>query len=258
MKESPASPNKPKPAHKKKPTRAGLKEVRFIDEESPQDNLDPEDATSISVFSLAKLVGRLIIFGILIGIGFLIFWAWSPQDISQIPGLQENKKVAPNIPDLLERAQNGNFPLILSEQDINLYLNQKLNAVQTGPIGILSRFVGVYVKGYDGYGEITFVREIGGTYQTVSIYVRPSSQESLEGPMVVTEYEGPRFLGLIPIGGKIGNLPLPQGYLHFLLPGFESLAKTLEPELDLLLDAHRPLQIRPGELQIVPSKQGEL
>ncbi len=238
------------------------KEIKFQDDSAEEDDLEADSGRRSSGIRVASLVLRLCIFLVLLVIACLIYRAWTPQNMNKVSGYalpdRENGYVQ-DIPGLLSRAQEANYPLFLTERDINLYLSRVVKGKQGGPIGVLARYEGVAVRLYDGYAEIILVRTMGNGYrQTVSMYVSPSSQETLNGPVVVTEYSGPDLLGALPVGGRIGKLPVPQGYLHFIRPAFISLAEALKPELELLLDPHRPIQIRPGEMQILPSRSSDM
>lgn len=244
---------------------ASSKDIKFADAVEDESELEPDVSAAIkkSPLHYVSLVLRLIIFLILATVAILVYRAWSPQNVGNIPGYgaAERAHSAPqDIPALLARAQEANYPLFLSEKDINLYLGEVVKGKQSGPLGILARYEGVAVRLYDGYAEIVLVRTIGnrGYRQTVSMYVAPESQETVNGPVVVTEYAGPDLLGSIPVGGRMGKLPVPQGYLYLIRPAFVALADALKMELDIILDPHRPIQIKRGELQILPSRSGDL
>lgn len=205
---------------------------------------------------------KILILAILLTVSALIYRAWTPQSLEEIGGYDEEQAnpVVRNLPALLKQAQDANYPVVLSERDINLYLKQVLRARQDGPLGILARYDGVAVRLYDGYAEVVIIRVLGeGHKQTVSLYLSPSNQETYDGPAVVTDFYCPDLLfGLFPIGGRIGNVPVPQGYIALAKPAFSSLGDALEPEIELLLDAYRPIKIRKGELEIMPSRRNDL
>lgn len=255
---------------RRKPRASGekdttAKDIKFADAGEDENELEPDVDVALkkSPIHYIFLSLRLIIFLVLLVVSIFIYRAWTPQNVNTIPGYgsgERSHSTPQDIPALLLRAQEANYPLFLSEKDINLYLGDVLRAKQSGPMGILARYEGVAVRLYDGYAEVVIVRTLGGRgyRQTVSMYVSPESQETINGPIVVTEYAGPRLLGGFPMGGRIGKLPVPQGYLLLIKPAFDSLAKALAPELDILLDPHRPIQIKRGELQIHPSRSGDV
>lgn len=244
---------------------AKSKDIKFADAAENEDDLEPDVRAAMkkSPLHYVFLALRLVIFLVLLTVAVLIYRAWTPQSVDSIPGYGDAERAQSSpqdIPALLLRAQEANYPLFLSEKDINLYLAEAVKGKQGGPLAILARYQGVAVRLYDGYAEIVLIRTVGsrGYLQTVSMYVAPESQETLNGPVVVTEYSGPLLLGSVSVGGRIGKLPVPQGYLHLIRPAFVSLAEALRPELDILLDPHRPIQIKRGELQIMPSKSSDL
>lgn len=238
------------------------KEVKFSDITEDENQLDPApDEKEHSISRRVFVWGiKILIFAILLTVAGLVYRAWTPQNLSDIAGYGETETnpVVQNLPALLKKAQEGNYPLVLSEKDINLYLSNLLRAKQEGPMGVLARYKGVAVRLYDGYAEIIVVRTIGDKYeQTSSLYISPESLETGDGPVIVTDYARPDLFGTIPIGGRIGKLPVPQGYLVLSQPAFVSMKEALEPELEYLLDPHRPIVIKRGRLEIQPSRRAE-
>ena len=221
---------------------------------------EEEDAQEIaqrkrSPLHVVSVLLRLFIFGVLLAIGLCVYQAWVPVKLSSVQGYfsipGEIAQSAPDLGRLIKRAQAGNYPLVLSEEDINRYLKKVILGKQAGPLGVLARYEGVAVKLHEGYAEVILVRRVGSGYrQTVSLFMRPSAQESLEGPIVVVDYTGPPLVGSLSLGGRWGRLPVPQGFMKLDKVGFEALASSLKPELEYLLDVSRPIVIKKGELTI--------
>lgn len=207
-----------------------------------------------SLISITASVLRIIIFLTLIAIAWSIYQTWLPTKLSNIHGIRPTDgqtQNTPNICRLIERAIEGNYALTLTEEDINLHLRHTLLGHQDGPLGVLARYQDTAIKLHDGYAEIILIRTLGSRYkQTTSLFVTPTYQETPDGPIMTTEYVGNIFLGTLPIGGKWGRLPLPQGFLTLDIESYKKLADALSLELNYLTDPHRPLLIKKGVLII--------
>ena len=253
-----------KKRYKTAPSREGAyvpKEVKFSDVGPDENELEPTPEKEESTTGrLIRIGAKLLILTILLTIGALIYKAWTPQNLDDIAGYgakrEEINSAVRNLPNLLKRAQQANQPLVLSERDINQYLSYAVNGRQGGPLSLVARYDGVAVRLYDGYAEVIIVRNIGDKYKhTISLYMTTSHIETYEGPTVMTEFAGSDSIGSLTIGGRIGSLPVPQGYLTLAQEAFASLKKVLEPELEFILDPYRPIVIRRGELEIMSSSR---
>lgn len=237
------------------------KEIKFSDVGVDENELEPTPEQEESmVWRLVRMGAKLLILSVLLTVGALIYRAWTPQSLDDIAGYGEKGEVSQavrNLPALLKRAQQSNQPLVLSERDINQYLAYAVKGRQGGPLSLLARYEGVAVRLHEGYAEVIMVRDIGDDQykHTLSLYMMVSNMETYDGPSFVTEFARPDRIGSVTIGGRIGCLPVPQGYLALAQGSFDSLRKVLEPELEFILDPHRPIIIRHGEVEIMSSRR---
>lgn len=207
-------------------------------------------------FSLWKLISTLVALGILAFIGSLIFLTWVPQDLSEIQGykaitLQNGNTPTPDIPTLLKKAIAGKEAVTFTEEDINSYLSTSLKPpTQSGPP--LSHPHGVGIRLFDDYAEIVINRTIGNTYnQTVSMYVTVKAGDAHH---IRIEYNGgEKILDTFPRGGRLGILPLPEGYTLILLqPAMESLAKAYADIFDLIKSSRYSPVLGKGKITLYP------
>ena len=147
-----------------------------------------------------------------------------------------------NAPSLAERIEQGiykrNAPVIISEGELNRYLNAHLNVSSTGPLAeniAIDRF---YVQCQrDGF-EVRFL------WKAVNGHLAAASAR-----FQVTR-NGNQFL-IEPTSGSYGRLEVPRGLMAPLLPALQSLAAALKPELDLAFQMNQ-LRFEPGKIVLDP------
>ncbi len=98
-----------------------------------------------------------------------------PRDMSGVSGYPVNPLTASPPRNLLEEAQKTmvtrTADLSFTEEEVNQYLNHRLQAEQTGPIGALVKFRGIYIDFTPGLADIIIERELFGMPLTMSATV---------------------------------------------------------------------------------------
>lgn len=223
-----------------------------------------------------SLIGNLIFLltiGILAGISWLVYTSWCPQNTDSLPGFRQ-KENAPDIPKILKQAINRDASISFSEEDINRYLSSSLQPQQHGALAIFATnpAVGIRLHGGreqadgtmgDGYMEIIIERYTGAdSRQTISLFLTPFQSMDPHNYMAVQTrfefYNDQTFPGGIHVGGTIGQLAVPQGYMIFLLPAFENLLHAYLPLIHLLEESGMGIHISDGRLNLTPPQKRTL
>lgn len=164
------------------------------------------------------------------GLGAAGYFVSQPQDMSDIEGRGQEAvgRSSRNLEGVLSKALKGGYELNLTEEDINLYLRDTLEMKQGGFLGEWVKLEDVAVRLEKDRAEVIQVRSIQGHEMTISMYVKILQTEEPNGT-ILTEIScnGGAFHKDLPrplVGGRFGKLPVPQGFLHLVLPSFENLA----------------------------------
>ncbi len=242
--------------NKKNPHRNGVEEGLYGKGE--EDDLDEEERSIGTPFSLLGNLIFVFTISIILGIGWVVYQTWIPQNLSDLSGYRQ-ADVAPNIPELLRQANKKNAALTLTENDVNRYLASTLKASQNGILSPLARPNGVGIRFHDNYMEIIIERRIGiSTMQTVSMYVTVVQEAAGTSPLPVTRLEFCASVdknNVVSRGGTLGRLVVPQGYMIFLRPAFENLAQAYGDILDSIVDSGKIIRISKGRVDLLPPPQ---
>lgn len=214
---------------------------------------------------LGKLMA-LISFAGMAGLGVAVFYITLPQDLSDIkgrsPGLAASK--TRDLRVVLQNSLDRNYPLTLTEEEINLYLRQTLASKQGGALGSLVSLNAVSVRLEEGRAEIITERSIAGRPVTLSMYVRIEQEIDVHGkPHTGMARDGGAYFPEVRYlderlrkGGRFGQLVVPQGFLHFVMPQFEKLAAIYERELHLGIEEMSRIRLEKGKLVLDPRADG--
>lgn len=207
----------------------------------------------------------LCVFAGLVGLGVALYFIVQPQDLSDLDGRgPESADGSPrDLKTVLQKSLEGGYELKISEEEINLYLAETLEAEQGGLLGGQVEITDVAVRLEDSRAEVILVREIAGYPLTLSMYLRVEQREQPDGRVTTRIFrDGGKFHESIPrpgVGGRFGRLPVPEGFLHLVMPSFEKLAEVYrdpaaeEPvkEIDFMEDMAR-IRIEEGRLVLDP------
>lgn len=211
--------------------------------------------------SPVSIVGNMIFLltlSFIVGIGWLVYQTWIPQDLATLPGYKKAEQ-APNIPDLLRKADKTNSILTLSESDVNRYLASTLKASQNGVLSPVARPSGVGIRFHNQFMEIILERTVlSNMKQTVSLFLSIEQEEKGPGQHPVTRIEFSEFSKkphFVRWGGTLGAITVPQGYMFFLRPAFENLATAYKDLLSSLIDSGRLIQFSDGQVDLIPIRR---
>ena len=210
---------------------------------------------------LGKLVAMVALTGVA-GLGAAVFFMARPQDLSDIKGISGTSK-SRDLRAVLQSAVDRGYEVTLTEEEINLYLKQTLQAKQGGMLEKFVSFDGVRVRLEEGRVEIIMQRSVMGNPITLSMFVRVEQTLNLQGATETTVMrDGGPFLPQVPRterlvkGGRFGQLVVPQGFLLLVLPAYEKLSTAYRKELELGFEEMSRISLRDGKLVLDPRPDG--
>lgn len=222
-----------------------------------EDDHDEEKKEQTPVSVLGNMI-FLLTLSFILGIGWLVWQTWVPQDLTQLPGYRKAEE-APDIPDLLHKADKSNSVLTFTESDVNRYLASTLKASQNGVLSPFARPSGVGIRFHDDFMEVILERHVlSDVKQTVSMFISIRQEEKGPGQLPVTSIEfceGGKKNHYVNWGGTLGSITVPQGYMIFLRPAFENLATAYKDFLSSLIDSGRLIQFSDGHVDLVPIRR---
>lgn len=211
---------------------------------------------------MGKLVALVALAGVA-GLGAAVFFMAQPQDLSDIKGIAGTAK-SRDLRAVLQSAVDRGYEVTLTEEEINLYLKQTLQAKQGGLLEKSVAFDGVRVRLEEGRAEVIMERSVMGQPLTVSMFVRVEQTLSMKGTTQTTVLrDGGPFLPELPRterivkGGRFGQLVIPQGFLLLVLPAYEKLATAYRKELELGFEEMSRITMSDGKLVLDPRPEGD-
>ncbi|MDB4408821.1 hypothetical protein N9165_02000 [Akkermansiaceae bacterium] len=190
--------------------------------------------------SALKRLFLLVAFLLVVGMGFTVYLSFQPQDLDGISGYRSDDRLENpiDIPARIEAAAKSRQPITLSERQINSWLAANLKVKQEGKLADVVDMKGVWIR-FDkvegGRAEIVIEREVRGIIHTSSLYMRFERKKKENGAFTTTvRKDGGRFLGAVLIGGRFGQLKVPQGFILFTQDAYKSLGALFEREAGFL------------------------
>lgn len=194
-------------------------------EEKQEEALEPARTGGGCLFGLMR---ALLVLGLMAGLAAFGWKTWTPQDLTDVAS-----GPAAELGELLEKAQREGAEVVITEAELNGFIAQTLSARQTGLLDVAMRRVVVRLD--EGVAEVVIEREVFGYRQTVSMYLRIIQDPQDQSAIQVSLDAGELVEGFaIPVGGRFGELRIPQGFLRLVLGSFTQLTVVYAPELKLL------------------------
>lgn len=160
-----------------------------------------------------------------------------PQNLNEIGGYRaEDGESGRDLAVVLEKSLEKGHSLALTEKEINRWLARTLSTRQGGVASQWVTLDGVWVRLMDGYAEIVQERTVLGRSFTVSLFV--SIERTEQAGRIHKQahlHSGPYHENVPrPVrGGRFGQVVVPQGFLIFVMPSFQKLAKEFRKEIKL-------------------------
>ncbi|MGC6425972.1 MAG: hypothetical protein ACON5H_03130 [Akkermansiaceae bacterium] len=192
--------------------------------------------------STSKRLFFIIAFLFVAGMSLSIYLSFQPQDLAGISGYHsaDRSESIIDVPERIEAAAKTRQTVTISEQQFNTWLAQYIKVRQEGNFADEVDLKGVWVrfdKAEGGRAEIVIERKIREITHTSSLYLRLERKRKENGAFTTTvRKDGGRFLGAILIGGRFGQLKVPQGFLLFTQKSYHSLAALFKNEISYIED----------------------
>lgn len=195
-----------------------------------------------------KKLGFMAKLGLLFCIVGLSALLWSlytiskPQDLSDIAGrgTETLGKKSRNLKEVLKNAEQGPYKVSITEEEINLYLRDTLKIAQAGSLSEKVKIEEVLVRLEEGRAEIIIVRDLFGRPFTTSMYLSVEQEMQANGTISTRIFRNgglySESLKRPAIGGRYGELPIPEGFLIFVMPSFEKIASLYTAEGEVTTD----------------------
>ncbi|MDB2430230.1 hypothetical protein OAF13_02740 [Akkermansiaceae bacterium] len=171
------------------------------------------------------------------GLGYGVYGSFQGQDLSDIDGYDEtDREPRPSdVSIMIGMAAKLRQSVEISERQMNTWLANNIKARQEGQLADHVKLKGVWVRFEEtegGRAEIIIEREVAGRPHTVSMFIRVERKKKEDGTF--TNYihkDGGAFLNILAIGGRFGQVRVPQGFLLFTQESFGSLSDLFETEI---------------------------
>jgi len=168
-----------------------------------------------------------------------------PQDLSDLKGRDESSEVPRKLERVLENAAAKEIAVTISEEELNRWISSRLQGQQTGPLQNSVSYQGTWFRLKEGGIDIIIEREAFGRPHTVAATFEIEQLEEGSGSSTQIHWRG----------GRLGQLPVPQGYLHLVRSSYLALAEALQMEvnsLTTLLGGQVSLSIQEDSLVLRP------
>jgi hypothetical protein len=173
----------------------------------------PVSRGGISVMTVFLTLCAIIMLGV---VTFVVL----PKDLSKVAGYPATATVSGQPRNLLDESQrvmiSRDKALTFTEEQVNTYLNNRLQGKQDGMMAILVKFKGVYVDFTPGYAEVIVEREFLGMPLTMSAKIK-----------------GEKFRRQVlykPAGWTIGKIEFKSRNIKPVIEMFTRLRETLQEE----------------------------
>lgn len=199
----------------------------------------------------------LILCAAMVGLATAVFFVTRAQDLSDLGGRGPAVKATPvrNLRMVLQSAIDRNYAVTLSEAEINQWLAETLVMKQGGLLGESIKLEHFWVRLEKGRAELIMERSILGKPFTVSMYFTVEKEQSGKEILTTFNPSGGPFLKDydFPVkGGRLGQLVVPQGFLHLVLPSYEKVAALFTVETQLAFERMHRISIENDRIVLDP------
>ena len=191
----------------------------------------------------------LLALALLVFLFTAITLSFLPQDLSDLEGRNEDGTSNPptrNLERVLENAANQGLQVSLSEEEVNEWLASTVKGTQEGVLGKSVHYRGSWIRFHEGSAQIIFEREAFNRIHTIAMNVEIKQ---------VIEENNRMSTSIHWQGGRLGQMPVPQGYLLLVMSSYEQLAGALAPEvrsLKSLLEGKATIEFTEGKVTFEP------
>lgn len=180
--------------------------------------------------------------------GVRIFPALKAYPMDHIAGraeILEGRTIDPPMLKIrLETAVERNYPITFREEEINAWLNKRIEAKQEGMLAPFVKVRGVWVDFKKDEVEIIIERDVKGRTHVTSMFMQ--FNRSKQGYSIRRDTS------------HIGQVRAPGGFARLIMPAFENLAEELAEELKPYKEKQiRDIRVEEGKITFDPRKPDE-
>lgn len=178
-----------------------------------------------------------------------------PQDLSDVEGRDEapETNVIPrNIQKVLANAAEQELAVTLTEKEINEWLQSQIQGTQEGVLKSSVSYQGAWVRLKEGAVDLIFERKAFNRPHTIAMTVE------IEQTLVVDNIMNTEIRWQ---GGRLGQMPVMQGYLVLVMSSYRELSEAMAPEvaaLTSLLKGRATVTISEGKISFTPRSPVDL
>jgi hypothetical protein len=199
----------------------------------------------------------LILLAAMGGLGTAVHFVTQPQDLSDLGGYGPAVKATPprDMEAVLQNATDRNYAVTLSEAEINLWLAKTLAMKQGGFLAEPVKLEHFWVRLEEGRAELIMERTILGKPFTLSMYFTVEKEHSGKNSYTNFIPSGGRFLkdyNFPQKGGRLGQLVVPQGFLHLIIPSYEKVAALFSNEIELAFNKMQRINFETDRIVLDP------
>lgn len=176
-----------------------------------------------------------------------------PQDLGDLEGRTTAAEAVPtgrNIQRVLENAESQDLAVTLTEEEVNQWLATQLKGTQGGLLKEQVGYRGVWVRFRKDVLEVIIERDAFNRNHTVALHIE--FEQLLE--------EGDKMNTKVNIkSGRLGQLPVPEGYMLLVMSGYQEIGRVLKAEvaaLKSMLMGKSVLEISEGKMTLTPRSSG--
>ena len=202
------------------------------------------------LFQSAALLFALIL---LIFLFTAIALSFLPQDLTDLEGRKEDSSADTperNIQRVLDNAVEQGIKVTLTEAEINQWLAQEAVGTQEGMLASAVSYTGSWVRINEGSVEVIFEREAFNRPHTIAMKIEIEQ---------LIEENNQMSSNIHWRGGRLGQMPVPQGYLLLVMSSYESLAEVFVQEMQSLkemLKGKATIKFSEGQVTFSPRSIG--
>lgn len=205
---------------------------------------------------LGKLIGLLMLV-VTVSFAIALFYISQAQDLSDIEGGGDELALGSSrdLTLVLEKAIEGQYSVVITEEEVNRMLQNTLELKQGGKLAEWVSIKNVLVRLEEGCAEVILVRDVAGREFTESIFVQVQQAEDQKGLLTQVHLHGGAYHEAMPSltkGGRFGNMVVPQGFLMLVMSDFQKIAEALEPEIALAFKDMARYKIEEGRVTLDP------
>lgn len=217
-------------------------------------------------FSLIKTVIGVFVLISLTSIGLHTVFSWVPVSLQDVEGVNPSEDaVVVDLKERLQQALDKSYEVTISEEELNLYIAERLKLTQSAIVDDYITIKGVYVDLQPGAMEVIIEREIDydrnvkddGSKQFSFLPLTQTISLSMEVSVSTAENGDVSTTVSFP-GAKFGQSPAPGGLVAVVKPSFDVIAKFFEQEIKLGYNNQTSVKIEDGVMTIDPRPLTEI